>query len=174
MTTEELVHRGVDSPLGPLLLIGSGRGLVRLGLPHEDDAALLAAAVQRHRGELVAAPRRLDAAAAQLAEYFAGTRRRFDLPLDLRGLPPFRQAVLEYLSTIPGGETRSYREVAQAVDNPAAVRAVGSACAHNPLPIIIPCHRVLRGDGTIGGYLGGTAAKEWLLGHDRRIAAAAA
>ncbi|HLS49872.1 MAG TPA: methylated-DNA--[protein]-cysteine S-methyltransferase [Actinomycetaceae bacterium] len=173
MATEELVHRGVDTPLGPLLLIASRHGLVRVGLPHEDAPTLIAEATHRCGGRVVEAPERLDAAVAQLAEYFAGTRREFTLPVALPGVPPFRSAVLRHLQSIPLGETRTYSEVARALDNPGAVRAVGSACSHNPVPIVIPCHRVLRGDGTIGGYLGGTAAKEWLLGHEQRAARAA-
>ncbi len=104
-----------------------------------------------------------DTASRQLREYFAGERRQFDLPLDLSGVTPFRAAVLRELAKVPYGETTTYAKLARAVGNPKAVRAVGSACATNPLPILIPCHRVLRADGAIGGYRGGEAAKRFLL-----------
>ena len=104
-----------------------------------------------------------DTVTQQLREYFAGQRREFDLPLDLSGVTPFRAEVLRELSKVPYGETTTYAELARAVGNPKAVRAVGSACATNPLPILIPCHRVLRADGSLGGYRGGEAAKRFLL-----------
>ncbi|MBC3179832.1 methylated-DNA--[protein]-cysteine S-methyltransferase [Corynebacterium lujinxingii] len=104
-----------------------------------------------------------DTASRQLREYFAGERRQFDLPLDLSGVTPFRAEVLRALMQVPYGETTTYAGLARAVDNPKAVRAVGSACATNPLPILIPCHRVLRADGQLGGYRGGEAAKRFLL-----------
>lgn len=104
-----------------------------------------------------------DTVTQQLREYFAGQRREFDVPLDLCGVTPFRAEVLRALMQVPFGETTTYAELARAVDNPKAVRAVGSACATNPLPILIPCHRVLRADGQLGGYRGGTEAKRFLL-----------
>ena len=104
-----------------------------------------------------------DTVTQQLREYFAGERRKFDLPLDLSGVTPFRAEVLRELSKVPYGETTTYAELARAVGNPKAVRAVGSTCATNPLPILIPCHRVLRADGQLGGYRGGEAAKRFLL-----------
>lgn len=104
-----------------------------------------------------------DTVAPQLREYFEGKRRQLDLPLDLRGVTPFRAEVLRELAKVPYGETTTYTELARAVGNPKAVRAVGSACATNPLPILIPCHRVLRADGALGGYRGGVDAKRYLL-----------
>lgn len=104
-----------------------------------------------------------DPVTQQLREYFAGERREFDVPLDLSGVTPFRAEVLRALMRVPYGETTTYAELARAVGNPKAVRAVGSACATNPLPILIPCHRVLRADGSLGGYRGGEAAKRFLL-----------
>lgn len=100
---------------------------------------------------------------SQLKEYFNGQRREFSVPLDLNGVTVFRRGVLDALSRIPFGETRSYSAIAAEVGVPRAVRAVGSACATNPIPIIVPCHRVLRSDGSIGGYLGGLEAKKTLL-----------
>jgi methylated-DNA-[protein]-cysteine S-methyltransferase len=109
------------------------------------------------------APRRLDAAARELEEYFGGQRRAFDLPLDLSLSHGFRLLVQQNLPSIGYGQTRSYRQVAELVGNPKAVRAVGTACATNPLPVVVPCHRVLKADGTPGGYVGGPAAKLALL-----------
>jgi methylated-DNA-[protein]-cysteine S-methyltransferase len=96
-------------------------------------------------------------------EYFDRRRRTFDLPLDLSLSRGFRQLVQRHLPEIGYGETRSYREVAELVGNPKAVRAVGTACATNPLPVVVPCHRVLRTDGSLGGYIGGLEAKTTLL-----------
>ena len=109
------------------------------------------------------APRRLDAAARELEEYFAGRRRVFDLPLDLSLSRGFRLLVQQRLPSIGYGQTRSYRQVAELVGRPTAVRAVGTACATNPLPVIVPCHRVLPSDGTPGRYIGGPDAKKALL-----------
>ena len=106
---------------------------------------------------------RLDDVADELDEYFAGRRRRFDVPLDWRLSMGFRSVVLHRLSDIAYGRTATYAAVAELSGNPKAVRAVGTACATNPLPIVIPCHRVLRSDGGIGGYLGGVEAKAALL-----------
>jgi methylated-DNA-[protein]-cysteine S-methyltransferase len=112
---------------------------------------------------ILKAPRRLDAAARELGEYFAGQRRRFDLPLDYRLATGFRRKVVGYLPGIGYGDTASYAAVAAAVGSPRAFRAVGTACATNPLPLIVPCHRVIRSDGDPGPYLGGRDAKRLLL-----------
>jgi methylated-DNA-[protein]-cysteine S-methyltransferase len=108
-------------------------------------------------------PARLDAVARQLDEYFAGRRQRFDLPLDWRLSAGFRRTVLHRLPEIPYGETATYAALAAMAGRPRAIRAVGSACATNPLPVVVPCHRVVRSDGTVGGYLGGVEAKAALL-----------
>ena len=105
----------------------------------------------------------LDIAARELDEYFARTRRSFDLPLDWRLAAGFRAAVLHHLPEIGYGQTASYAAVAALAGSPKAVRAVGTACAKNPLPVVVPCHRVVRSDGAMGGYLGGPEAKRLLL-----------
>jgi methylated-DNA-[protein]-cysteine S-methyltransferase len=153
----------VDSPLGRLLLAATERGLVRVAYESEGLDAVLDALGRRLSPRILRAPRRLDAAAAELEEYFGRRRTRFDLPLDLSLSAGFRQTVQRYLPRIPYGRTESYQRVAADVGSPRAVRAVGTACATNPLPIVVPCHRVLRADGTLGGYIGGLAAKTALL-----------
>ncbi len=159
----DVAYRTVDTPVGTLLLAATPAGLVRVAYPAEDHAAVLATLAARISPRILAAPVRLDAAARQLDEYFAGSRTHFDLPLDLRLAAGFRRQVIEHLPAIGYGQRASYGAVAAAVGNPRAVRAVGSACARNPLPVVIPCHRVVRGDGAIGQYVGGVAAKQSLL-----------
>jgi methylated-DNA-[protein]-cysteine S-methyltransferase len=159
----DVAHRTVDSPFGPLLLAATPAGLARVAFAREDHDAALAGLVAAVGPRVGHDPGRLDDAARQLDEYFAGRRRRFDLALDLRLVRGFRRAVLDQLSTIPYGTTATYRMVAARVDSPGAARAVGTACATNPLPVVVPCHRVVRGDGVIGNYLGGTEAKRALL-----------
>ncbi|WP_167479513.1 MULTISPECIES: methylated-DNA--[protein]-cysteine S-methyltransferase [Nocardia] len=159
----DIAYRTVDTPVGSLLLAATPAGLVRVAYPNEDHDAVLAALATRISPRVLAAPGRLDAVAREIDEYFAGARTHFDLPLDLRLTGGFRRQVIEHLADIGYGRRASYAEVAAAVGNPRAVRAVGSACANNPLPVVIPCHRVVRSDGSIGQYVGGVAAKNTLL-----------
>ncbi|HSU37764.1 MAG TPA: methylated-DNA--[protein]-cysteine S-methyltransferase [Propionibacteriaceae bacterium] len=159
----DVAYRIVDSPLGPLLVAATERGLVRLAYQREDHEAVLHTLAERVSPRLLHAPRQLDDAARQLGDYFAGHRREFGLPLDLRLSRGFRRQVLEHLVTIGYGQRESYAAVASLTGHPKAIRAVGSACATNPIPIIVPCHRVLRSDGSLGGYVGGLAAKQALL-----------
>jgi methylated-DNA-[protein]-cysteine S-methyltransferase len=159
----DVAYTTVDSPVGPLLLAATERGLVRVAYQSEGLDEVLDTLGHRLSTRVLHAPRRLDRAAAELDEYFRRRRTTFDLPLDLSLSTGFRQAVQSYLPNIPYGVTRSYKQVAEQVGNPRAVRAVGSACATNPLPIVVPCHRVLRADGALGGYIGGPAVKSALL-----------
>jgi methylated-DNA-[protein]-cysteine S-methyltransferase len=159
----DIAYRTVDTPLGSLLVAATAAGLVRVAYPAEGHEAVLAALAARVSPRVLRAPRRLDGVARQLDDYFAGQRRVFDLPLDLQLARGFRRDVLAQLRAIDYGATASYAAVAAATGRPAAVRAVGTACAKNPLPIVIPCHRVIRGDGSIGAYLGGPEAKRTLL-----------
>ncbi|WP_329059585.1 methylated-DNA--[protein]-cysteine S-methyltransferase [Amycolatopsis sp. NBC_01480] len=159
----DVAYRTVDSPVGPLLLAATEEGLVRVAFSvegHDDVLAELAGAVSPR---ILAAPARLDPVARELDEYFAGRRRAFDLPLDFRLSKGFRRSVLTHLAEIPYGTTESYSQVAAASGSPKAVRAVGTACATNPLPLVVPCHRVVRSNGTSGRYRGGEAAKLTLL-----------
>ena len=159
----DVAYTTIDSPLGPLLLAATPKGLVRVAYDVEDHDRVLGTLSQRLSPRVLRAPRRLDAAARELDEYFSRQRRVFDLPLDLSLSKGFRQLVQRHLPEIGYGQTRTYRQVAELVGNPQAVRAVGTACATNPLPVIVPCHRVLRADGTPGGYVGGPDAKKALL-----------
>jgi methylated-DNA-[protein]-cysteine S-methyltransferase len=159
----DVAYRTMDTPVGTLLLAATPAGLVRVAYASEGHDAVLAALAARISPRILNAPRRLDGAARELDEYFAGARRIFDLPLDLRLATGFRRAVLGQLPGIGYGHTASYAAVAAAAGSPRAVRAVGTACATNPLPVVVPCHRVIRSDGTPGRYLGGSAAKQLLL-----------
>jgi methylated-DNA-[protein]-cysteine S-methyltransferase len=159
----DVAYRTLDTPIGALLLAATERGLVRVAFAAEDHDAVLASIAARISPRILRAPGRLDAVARQLGEYFEGRRHTFDLPLDLSLSTGFRRAVLAQLREIEYGHTASYAAIAMAAGSPRAVRAVGSACATNPLPVVVPCHRVVRSDGTIGQYLGGTDAKRALL-----------
>ena len=139
----------MDSPIGQLRFLATDAGMSRVCFENE---RAIAAASPNH-----------PLAARQLSEYFSGARTEFTVPLDLQGVTDFRAAVLRELAKVPFGRTTTYAELARAVGSPKAVRAVGSACATNPLPLFIPCHRVLRSDGRLGGYRGGVEAKRYLL-----------
>lgn len=160
---EATVYRMIDSPVGRLWLAAASAGLRGISFAEElrDEPC-------DGRGEAPStseddACRHLDEAERQIADYFEGRRRAFSVELDLRGVAGFRRAVLERLMTVGHGTTMSYGELAAAAGSPRAVRAAGSACANNPIPIVIPCHRVIRSDGSLGGYLGGLEAKRALL-----------
>ena len=159
----DLAYRTVDSPVGPLLLAATEVGLVRVAYASEDHDTVLQALSERISPRILHAPGRLDAATRELDEYFGGHRRDFDVPLDWRLAAGFRLAVLHRLHEVGYGRTATYAAVAVLAGNPKAVRAVGSACATNPLPVVVPCHRVVRSDGSMGGYLGGVKAKRTLL-----------
>jgi len=132
-------------------------------LSPDAQTGLLQALADRVSPRVLHAPGRLDTAARELSEYFAGHRRRFGLQLDLRLAAGFRRTVLSHLPEIGYGHTATYAAVAQLAGRPRAFRAVGTACATNPLPVVVPCHRVVRSDGSTGGYLGGPAARRTLL-----------
>ena len=151
----EITFGSVDTPFGTLTVIVSPRGVRRIALPSDD--------AERAIRETGARPGPIGPVREQLAEYFAGTRTAFDILLDLDGLPQFRAKVLGALQNVPFGEVTTYKGLAVAVDNPGAVRAVGTACATNPLPLLIPCHRVVRSDGHLGRYRGGEDMKRFLL-----------
>lgn len=163
----DVATRTVDSPVGPLLLAATAQGLLRVAYEREDFDGVLDTVASTVSPRILRDRGRLDPAARELEEYFAGTRQRFDLPLDHALSRGFRLRVQEFLPSIGYGSTLSYGQVAAQVGNPRASRAVGTACATNPLPIVVPCHRVLRGDGSPGGYVGGPDAKTTLLALER-------
>ena len=157
----------LDSPIGSLRLASTSRGLAYVELPHASGRGLegwLRRSLPEARCEEAWAPNRV--AAAQIVEYLDGKRRRFDLPLDPRGTD-FQRSVWRALVAIPYGETRSYADVARAIGRPQAVRAVGAANGANPLALVVPCHRVIAADGTLGGYGGGLPLKARLLAMER-------
>ena len=156
----------LQSPLGPLQLVASEAALLGLYLPGHKGAPSIEAREHPSHPVLVAAVRQLEA-------YFAGDRTHFDLPLDMRG-SPFQRCVWSALVDIPFGATRSYADLARLLDRPTAARAVGAANGRNPISIIVPCHRVIAGDGALTGYAGGIEAKRWLLAHERRHGISAA
>lgn len=162
----DVAYRTVDTPIGGLLLAASPAGLVYVAFEVEDSGVVLEMLADRVGPRILGAPTEspvLDAAAAQIDQYLDGRRREFDLPLDTRLARGFRGEVQQHLARVGYGRTATYREIAVELDRPGAVRAVGSACATNPLPLVWPCHRILRSDGGLGGYRGGLAAKQRLL-----------
>jgi len=159
----DVAYRTIDTPVGPLLLAATARGLVRVAYEREDHAKVLERLASEISPRVLHAPARLDAAAREIDEYFAGRRQAFDLPLDFSLSRGFRRMVLTRLPAIGYGQTASYAAIAAMAGNPKAVRAVGTACATNPLPVVVPCHRVVRSDGSIGQYVGGVDAKRALL-----------
>ena len=159
----DVAYATTDSPFGPLLLATTSKGLVRVGLPNQDADELLVDLAARVSPRVLEAPAQLDEARRELDLYFAGELTEFDLPLDWRLSKDFRRKVLRAIARIPYGQTRSYTEIATRAGNERAVRAAGTACGTNPLPLVVPCHRVLRSGGALGGYGGGVPMKEGLL-----------
>jgi methylated-DNA-[protein]-cysteine S-methyltransferase len=158
----DVAYRSIDSPVGPLLVASTVAGLVRVAFELEDFDVVLQSLAEKLSPRILLAPLRLDLVVRELDEYFAGQRHQFNLALDHSLSGGFRRQVLGYLPAIAYGRTASYAAVAAAVGNPRAVRAVGTACATNPLPLVVPCHRVVRSDGQLGAYRGGAEAKQLL------------
>jgi methylated-DNA-[protein]-cysteine S-methyltransferase len=152
-----------DTPIGPLLLAATDQGLVRVAFEGQDFDTVMEELAVRISPRVLEAPKRLDPVRRQLDEYFEGKRTTFELPVDMQLSHGFRHKALGFIASIPYGHTASYKDVARAAGSPAAVRAAGSACGSNPVPIVVPCHRVLRTGGGLGGYGGGLDRKEQLL-----------
>ncbi|GAA3609450.1 methylated-DNA--[protein]-cysteine S-methyltransferase [Marihabitans asiaticum] len=170
----DVAYRVIDSPLGRLVLAATPRGLVRVGFADvEGEERVLAEVAREVSPKVLRSPGRLDKAAQQVEEYLAGRRSGFEIALDLSLLGGFRGEVVTALPRIPYGSTASYGELAAIVERPRAVRAVGTACATNPLPLLLPCHRVVRADGSPGRYRGGDSAKVALLEMESRGGSAA-
>ncbi len=159
----DVAYRTIDTPVGTLLLAATTVGLVRVAYDVEGHDAVLTRLADAVSPRILRSSSRLETVARQIDEYFAKRRTTFDLSVDLRLADGFRRAVIEHLRDIGYGRRESYAAVATAIGNPRAVRAVGTACAHNPLPLVVPCHRVVRSDGSTGSYVGGPLAKATLL-----------
>ncbi|WP_020502211.1 methylated-DNA--[protein]-cysteine S-methyltransferase [Sciscionella marina] len=159
----DIAYRTHDTPVGRLLLAATEAGVLRVAYEREEHERVLANLADTVSPRILRAPGRLDRLATELDEYFTGKRTGFDVPLDLRLSKGFRREVLSHLADIGYGETASYAGIAAAAGSPRAVRAAGSACATNPIPVVLPCHRVVRSDGSLSGYVGGVEAKRKLL-----------
>jgi methylated-DNA-[protein]-cysteine S-methyltransferase len=159
----DVAYATFDSPFGPLLLAATPKGLVRVNLPAYDPEETREELAARISPRVLEAPARLDEPRRELDLYFEGKLTEFDLPIDWQLTDGFRKRVQRAINRIPYGQTRSYTEMARSAGNERAVRAAGTACGSNPIPIVVPCHRVLRTGGGLGGYGGGLHMKEALL-----------
>jgi methylated-DNA-[protein]-cysteine S-methyltransferase len=160
----DVAYARSDSPLGPLFVAATSRGLVRVAYAgHQDEDALVAELANAISPRALESPARLDSVRRELDEYFSGRRQRFEHPLDWRLTRGFNRSVLRATARIGYGRTSTYAELARRAGSPRASRAAGNALNRNPLPIVVPCHRVLRTGGALGGYGGGLPAKEYLL-----------
>jgi methylated-DNA-[protein]-cysteine S-methyltransferase len=159
----DVAYGWFDSPLGRLLLARTTKGLARVSYVGESEDLVLSDLARRISPRVLEAPQHLDDVKRELDEYFDGRRRGFDVPIDWRLTAGFGQRVLKATARIPFGKVSSYGQVAAAAGSPRGSRAAGNALGANPLPIVVPCHRVLRTGGALGGYTGGLGKKEWLL-----------
>jgi methylated-DNA-[protein]-cysteine S-methyltransferase len=166
----DVSYATAESPFGTLLVAATGRGLVRVAFPEEDVDSVLERLARGVSPRIVEAPAPLDPVRRELDEYFSGRRREFELDLDWTLVGPFGRRVLKVTSEIPYGGVQSYGEVAADAGSPRGSRAAGNALGSNPIPIVIPCHRVLRTGGALGGYGGGLERKRWLLELEGAIA----
>jgi methylated-DNA-[protein]-cysteine S-methyltransferase len=160
----DVAYASVDSPLGPLVVASTPHGLVRVAYTDAvSQDSVLEDLAARVSPRVLEAPARVDEPRRELDEYFAGRRKEFDLPIDWSILRGFTRKVLRETARIDFGELRSYADVASAAGSPRAVRAAGNALGANPMPVVVPCHRVVRTGGALGGYTGGVERKEFLL-----------
>jgi methylated-DNA-[protein]-cysteine S-methyltransferase len=160
----DVAYATVDSPLGPLMVAGTPNGLVRLSYSEfRDDEAVLSDLARRVSPRVLEAPARVDRVRRELDEYFEGQRTKFELPIDWTLTRGFTTEVLRATAAVGFGHTTTYSEVARTAGSPRAVRAAGNSLGSNPMPIVVPCHRVLRTGGGLGGYTGGLERKEFLL-----------
>lgn len=163
----DVAYAMVDSPLGPLLTVATERGLVMLSYGDEGVDERLARVAAAVSPRILEAPARLDPARRELDEYFARRRRAFTVPIDWVLIRGYARTVLERTAAIPYGQARSYAEISAEAGSPRGARATGNALGSNPIPIVIPCHRVLRSGGALGGYTGGLERKRFLLELER-------
>jgi methylated-DNA-[protein]-cysteine S-methyltransferase len=163
----DAVYTRLKTPIGTLTIVQGGRGVVRVGFDDDDVGALLAEVAAGLGPRIVASDRELAATRDTVEAYFEGTDERLDLPVDFSLVrSPFRRSALEELRRVGAGQVVTYGELARRIEHPKAARAVGTACATNPIPIIVPCHRVLPGSGGVGNYGGGPEIKRRLLAHE--------
>ncbi len=159
----DVAYRFVDSPVGRLMIAATPTGVVRVAFDIENHDAVLQSLSETISARILEFPSRLDEATRQLDLYFNGVKAALDVPTDLQLVSGFRRTVLGHLHDVSYGETASYASLASLAGNPAAIRAAASACSHNPVPIVLPCHRIVKSDGSIGRYLGGDDRKRLLL-----------
>jgi methylated-DNA-[protein]-cysteine S-methyltransferase len=160
----DVAYASVDSPLGPLLVAATSRGVVRVAYTDRSSPEeVLEELAARVSPRVLESPRRVDPVRRELDEYFAGRRREFETPVDWSQLTGFTRKVLRATARIGFGDTSTYAGVATQAGSPRAVRAAGNALGANPVPVVVPCHRVLRTGGALGGYGGGSERKEYLL-----------
>jgi methylated-DNA-[protein]-cysteine S-methyltransferase len=162
----DVSYTSVQSPFGPLLAAMTKRGLVRVAFPEEDVDSVLELLARRISPRIIESPAPLEPLRRELEEYFSGARRSFGVPLDWALIGGFGRRVLTVTHEIPYGGVLSYGEVAAGAGSPRGSRATGNALGANPIPIVIPCHRVVRTGGALGGYGGGPQRKRWLLEHE--------
>ncbi len=166
----DVAYASVDSPLGPLVVAATPKGLVRISYTDfRGDDEVLEELARRGTPRVLEAPARLDPVRRELDEYFEGRRERFDVPIDWSHLAGFTREVLRATANIGFGEVSTYAGVAAEAGSPRAVRAAGNALGANPMPVVVPCHRVLRTGGKLGGYTGGLEKKEYLLRLEGRL-----
>ena len=159
----DVAYATVDAPFGRMLVAATPQGLVRTAFDRETTDEVLTELSDRISPRVLEAPARLDGVRRELDEYFEGRRTEFETPVDWQLSRGFLLRAREACAAIPYGQVRTYKELAMAAGNPEAVRAAGNAMAKNPIPIVVPCHRVLRTGGGLGGYGGGLECKRWLL-----------
>jgi methylated-DNA-[protein]-cysteine S-methyltransferase len=163
----DVAYAQVDSPLGPLTVAATERGLVRVAYPERPLDQVLGRLAEAVSPRVLEAPARLDPIRRELEEYFEGRRRRFETPIDWALTAGFFRRVLQATARIGYGQVRTYAQVAERAGNVKAVRAAGNGLGSNPIPVVVPCHRVVRTGGGLGGYTGGLERKEFLLGLER-------
>jgi O-6-methylguanine DNA methyltransferase len=153
----------IDSPIGPLFIAVTEKGVTEIGFAGQKSDADFRDQLEDRGLRPIPDATAIERVAGQLREYFAGRRNRFQVPLDFYGVTPFTRSVLDATAEIPFGQVRTYRQIAQQVGKPGATRAVGNALNRNPIAVIVPCHRIIRSDSSLGGYGGGPEIKQRLL-----------
>ena len=153
----------MDSPIGPLMIASTDRGVCEICFGQNETESQFLHHLRTRGFRPIHNQTAISNVAAQLAEYFRGERDHFEVPFDVSGTTPFTQAVLKATAEVPFGHLTSYRGIAERIGQPSATRAVGNALGRNPIPVLIPCHRIVRSDSSLGGYTGGLQIKEKLL-----------